>query len=370
MEWFALALLIGLAAMISAATLFLLVLVLAALFLQRPRRAFLAVAAGLALGTAPAWAHNMFIARDPIFISAHGGLNFWIGNNPDAIGYPKIPSGLPSDQAALLQESIRIAETDAGHFLPRSAVSNYWSAKASDYITSRPVDWLVLVGRKMKNFWSAFRYDDLSAITPLRDAGIILPGIQFGLLAALGLSGAIFAFRNRKARWVTAAIGLQMIALLPVFVNERYRLSAVPGLLLLSAFFITELWSQIVAHRWRSVALSGAAVAASTFVVSLPPTDPALLSIDDYKAGRRQLIANDFARAEKRLRLAAAAAVPAGEVPAAVAKLFAESAREKWSSGQVHAALMTVAEAARINPADERVRQLRREIELSASPSP
>ena len=369
-EWLGLAFLIGLAAMISAATLFLLPLALVAAILRRRGRALLALATGLALGTAPAWGHNLFIARDPVFISAHGGLNFWIGNNPEANGYPKIPSGLPSEQGALLHESIDIAERAAGHFLPRSAVSKYWSDKAWEYITVHPLDWLALEGVKLKNFWSSFGYDDLSSITPLRDASIVLPGIHFGLLAALGLPGAIFAFRNRKARWIIAALGLQMLALLPVFVNERYRMSAAPGLLLLAAFFVVELWCRLLARRWLPVAAAAGALILSTIFVTLPPTDRALLSVDNFKAGRRQLLAQDFDRAEKRLRLAAGAVVPPQEVTPTVGRLFAESARERWEAGEREAAIETITAARRINPADEKLRKLHDEIEAGTSAAP
>ncbi len=106
-ESFALAALVGLSALIAAAALFILPLLGAALLMHRRRYLILALAAGLLAGTAPAWMHNLLLAHDPVFISAHGGLNFWIGNNPEANGYPKIPTGLPSDQAQLLESSIR-----------------------------------------------------------------------------------------------------------------------------------------------------------------------------------------------------------------------------------------------------------------------
>ena len=310
-------------------------------------------------GTAPAWTHNLLLARDPVFISAHGGLNFWIGNNPEANGYPKIPTGLPSDQAQLLESSIRIAETAAGHPLPRSEVSAYWSRQAAAYIEHHPGPWFALLGLKLKNFWNAFRYDDLSSITALRDAGIILPGLHFGLLAALGLPGALFAFRHRRARWIVAALALQMLALIPAFVNERYRLPAVPGLLVLAAFFLFELWDRIRLLDWPKIAIAGVALTVATVFVSLPPIDPALRSVDDFKAGRRELIANDFALAEKRLRLAAAAAVAPPMINSLVANLFAEEAREKWKNGDRVNAVATITEAERINPADEKLRQTR-----------
>ena len=43
---------------------------------SRPRSAHNAAA-----GTSPCW-NNCFIAHDRAFLSAHSGINFWIGNNP------------------------------------------------------------------------------------------------------------------------------------------------------------------------------------------------------------------------------------------------------------------------------------------------
>ena len=97
--------------------------------------------AGLFAGSSPAWVHNYFYARDPVLLSAHSGLNFWMGNNPDATGYPKIPPGLRSSQEGLLRDSITWVEREAGHPLPRSEVSRYWSAKASAWIHEHPGAW-------------------------------------------------------------------------------------------------------------------------------------------------------------------------------------------------------------------------------------
>lgn len=365
-EWLGVACLIGVAALISAATLFSVMLLLATLLLQRRPQFVFAVMAGVIIGTAPAWMHNVITARDPVFISAHSGVNFWIGNHPGAIGYPKVPAELPSDQRALLEESIRVAERVAGRVLPRSAVSQYWSGRTWDYIAAHPFDWLKLLSMKLKNFWNAFAYDDLSSITPLRDARVILPGLHFGILAALGIPGAIFAFQIPKARWIIAAIGLQMIALLPVFINERYRLPAAPGLLLLSAFFVTKLFALVLNPKLPALLGAACLLFLSTVFISLPPHDPTLLSVDDFKAGRRQLLANDFAHSEMRLRRAAAVVVPAGKVDALVAKAFLEAAREKWLLGQRRDARETIAIAARLNANDAEVAQLRNEMTAGA----
>ena len=135
--------------------------------------------AGVFFGASPAWIHNYVVARDPVFLSAHSGVNFWIGNNPVANGYPKFPPGLHAGQEAMLQDSITTAEKAAGRPLKRSEVSKFWSAKASAWIHEHPGDWLRLVGVKIRNFWNAFQYDDISVVTALRDQSDHFPWHQF-----------------------------------------------------------------------------------------------------------------------------------------------------------------------------------------------
>ena len=98
--------------------------------------------AGVFLGASPAWIHNDFIARDPVFLSAHSGVNFWIGNNPVATGYPKFPPGLHAGQEAMLKDSITSAEKALGRPLKRSEVSAYWSGKARAWVRAHPRDFV------------------------------------------------------------------------------------------------------------------------------------------------------------------------------------------------------------------------------------
>jgi hypothetical protein len=317
-ECFIIGLLTGFVAMGVATILFVLPLVLVALLVKpvhpiktsgRQRSIVAACAAilltGVALGTAPCWIHNYLIARDPVLLSAHSGINFWIGNNPEATGYPRFPPGLRAGQSAMLEDSITQAEAAAGRPLKRSEVSAYWSAKAKEYIAGHPFEWMRLIALKVRNFWSAFQYDDLSTITVLREGRVILPGLSFGLIAALALPGMFLAWRTVAAsRWIGGAVLLQMAALLVVFVTERYRLVAVPGLLLFAVFGLCSFWQNVARGRVVDAIVYAGLLITSAVFVAWPQRDPALWALDAYNSGRQALELNNLAQAEKKLALA------------------------------------------------------------------
>ena len=303
--------LIGFTAMGIATILFLVPLLLVALFLRwvaplsyRSTGAIM-VLAGVFLGASPAWIHNYFVAHDSVFLSAHSGVNFWIGNNPVATGYPKFPPGLHAGQEAMLKDSITSAEKVAGRTLKRSEVSTYWSQKARDWIRRHPMDFLKLLGTKCKNFWNAFSYDDISVVTALRDQSVTLPGEGFGLVAALSLPGLIIAcWKFPTSRWIATAVLLHMGSLLTVFVTERYRLAAVPGLLLFAVYGLWELWQNIAVARYRLAGLFLFLLFFSTAFVAMPQKDPTLWALDTYNSGLQALDAEQLALARKKLDLA------------------------------------------------------------------
>jgi len=307
--------LIGFVAMGVATIFFLTPLVLAAV-LFKPSRAnsssYLTKATavafffvGIAAGTAPCWIHNYFIARDPVFLSAHSGVNFWVGNNPLATGYPRFPPGLHAGQEVMLKDSINVAEKTAGHPLKRSQVSAFWSAKTKDYIAHHFGHWLELLCTKVKNFWNAFQYDDLSMITALREHHVVFSTLRFGMVAALAIPGLLIAwFRFPISRWMTAAIFLQMLALVPVFITERYRLAAVPGLLLFAAFGLSIFWEACATNQFRLAVIYLLLLVGSTIFVAWPVRDPALWALDTYNSGWQAFESGDLKLAEQKLQLA------------------------------------------------------------------
>ena len=304
----------GVIAMMIANILFLVPLVIAAIFLRRgwsdtarpftPRAKGAAVAlllAGMTLGASPCALHNYFLAGEWVPFSAHVGINTFLGNNPSADGYPEVPAPLHADQLGLLKDSILWAERAAGHPLKRAEVSAYWSTQAHRYIHDHPADWLKLEARKLGNFWNVFVYDDLGVVSPLRNDGVLLPGPGFGLVAALGLPGLLLAaIRRPRARWIVAAVGLHMASLMTVFITERYRIAVVPGLLLCGSYGLVELGGALMTRRWIAVAAYATLLAAAVGIVCLP-VDSRVYYIDDFNSSLADLNQNRLDVAQVKL---------------------------------------------------------------------
>ena len=369
--WLPVGLLIGFAAMTVATILFLAPMALAAIVIRfresmarsvnaagvggaagwlRPVAAAGLLIAGLFAGTSPCWVYNYFVAHEPVMLSAHSGLNFYIGNNPLATGYPRIPPGMSAGQQGMLRDSITLAEKAEGRPLKHYEVSQYWSAKAHDYIANHRADWLRLMARKFANFWNGFQYDDLSLITLFDNAGILVPGPRFGWVAALAIPGMILALMRRRrgegrrsAGWIVAAVLLQMAALMPVFVTERYRLAAAPGLLLLAAYGLWELWSFLNRARWIPALAYGCAGLAAVLWVATPPADASLWSLDYYNTGIKAMDQGNYTVARRDLETAYRYVPDNSEVSFALGILW-------QSQGDVRRAETFYSHALEINP--------------------
>lgn len=305
--------LMGAVAMMVANILFLIPLALASIGVNnglRARRPGLAGAAaglllgGVFLGASPCALHNYLIAGEPVFLSAHSGLNFYVGNHAEANGYPRLPPGLRADQEGMLKDSITYAERAAGHPLKRVEVSAFWSGKAKDYIRAHPGAWARLLLVKLRNVFNGFSYDDLSVVAQLREDGVLLPGLTFGMVALVGLPGLALAARETgRARWLAAAVALHAGSLLTVFVTERYRMACAPGLLLGAGYGLWRVAEMLRAPRLAGTPLAGyaTALAASAALVFWPQRDPANLGLDEYNTAIGDLAAGRSARARAKL---------------------------------------------------------------------
>ena len=95
-----------------------------------------------------------------------------------------------------------------------------------------------------------------------------------------------------------------MFALLAVFITERYRLVAVPGLLIFAALGLSIFWEAFAARDLKNSAIYLALLVASTIFVAWPQSDPSLWALDAYNSGWQALESNNLPLAGKKLAIA------------------------------------------------------------------
>ena len=69
---------------------------------------------------------NYLVACDPVVLTAHSGINFYVGNNPRASGLFQAPPYMRPTQNGLIEDAKILAEKFTGRRLKPSETSNFW----------------------------------------------------------------------------------------------------------------------------------------------------------------------------------------------------------------------------------------------------
>jgi Flp pilus assembly protein TadD len=223
--------------------------------------------AGVALALAPVALRNGLVGGDFLPTTSQGGVNFFIGNNPRADGtYRPI---VPGKQIPELErrEPARIAEQALGRPLTPAGVSSYWLHRALAWARSHPGEFLRLTLRKLGLFWSWYEWPDAVDYYYFRGLSPVyrLPLLEFGgvtLLAALGL-GFLGGGRARGLAPALLFAGAWMASTVAFFLFARYRLPAVPALLLLATLPVAALVEAVSAWRRERTAATARHAAAA-----------------------------------------------------------------------------------------------------------
>ena len=275
--WLALGLAMGALALTREnALVFILVILIWASFRVERRMAIAAFAAGLAIVLLPVVVRNYSIDGGFYVTTSQFGSNFYIGNNAQADGtYASIRFGRGAPEFERI-DAKEVAEAAVGRSLSPSEVSRYWTGRALGYITSQPVSWLRLTGRKMLLLVNRDEMVDTESQQsyaewswPLR----LLGGIgHFGVLVPLAVFGVIVTWHDRHRLWIVYALVLTYAAsVVMFFVFARYRYPLVPFLLLFAAAGLLN--PRRALQSWATVA----AVIAVAIVANVAMLSPALM---------------------------------------------------------------------------------------------
>ncbi len=240
---------------------------------------------GVLLAILPVFVRNWMVARDFVFISAYGGLNFYAGNHENApLTEPDIPelplfAGIEHWSCFDYPAIVRGLGEHLGRPVRFSEANRWFYRQGLVWIWRNPTDFLWGLWKKTLLFWGPVEVTNDTvpeldrAASPLYG---VLPG--FSVILTLFLAGLVMWFIITRYETVTAesrvmATGLLLFALscylsvLPYFVAGRYRMELVPVLLLFGG---TGAWAGLrwlYFRQWRN-ALTGLLLYASAAILA------------------------------------------------------------------------------------------------------
>jgi len=281
---------------------------------------------GIALMVLPVTLYNRLAGKDWVLISSQAGINFHIGNNPEADGFTsETPEyynfyGEYQDSVALFARSK--AEEVLGHQLKPSEVSRYWFREGLKFWTQHPGAAGKLFVKKLYLFWSNTEVRNNKNLYFMRRYSWVqrIPWLNFALVAALGFGGIgayFYQWRRKPAEAgpgsnqepltampivLVAFILLYALSVVLFFVCARYRQPIIPSLLIFAAYGLTWAWKR----RERKTPVAVFAVVVLMLVFALT-RNPYGLRMDDF-AEDHWSVANcyqeqgEFAKAEEHYK--------------------------------------------------------------------
>ena len=220
---------------------------------------------------------NYIVTGEPILISSQGGVNLYIGNNPDAEGLTMLMPEVKLDESFPWTEftaaTRAAAEKEAGRELTAGQESSFWTHKAINFILRNPGKFIKLTFKKIVYFFVGFENSDQTDIYQSRTYSTLFSILlwkrpiyfPFGLVFPLALVGMIASWARRKE---TALLYVFIIGYIPTvvlfLVTARHRLAVVPFMLIFAAVGILTILDCIKSKNWRMVRLYSI-----TFLVTL-----------------------------------------------------------------------------------------------------
>ncbi len=234
---------------------------------------------GFFLAVGPFSYRNYLITGDITLPFGNGGFNFHVGNHRGALGTYTYLEGISHTPAGQIKSSVKQVKKVTGEEVSISQASNYWFGRSWIFIRERPLEFLRLLGRKFLLFWNAREVaQNIDYYFSRRFSRLIsLPLFSFGLIAPFSWIGFAFAWRKKPETVILPAIYLSayMFSLIAIFISDRYRLPAVPFIVLFSAYGLRNLAKLIFPRPSREIRVY-AAVGIAAFIlvnVDLKPVD-------------------------------------------------------------------------------------------------
>jgi len=190
--------------------------------------------------------HNYMASKDFVPITAHGGVNLYIGNNPASDGTSvRVPFVVGTGSKDLIRGMKVMAEKEMARPLKPSEISRFWTSKAFDFINKNPGFFIRSLANKIKLFFCGFDISDMisyrmmSEHIPLLNVFVL----NFRWMIPFALVGLGLTLSRRKEYIFVYLVLLGHIASLMLFlVVGRYRLSLAPFFIIFCSAFFAYSW--------------------------------------------------------------------------------------------------------------------------------
>jgi tetratricopeptide (TPR) repeat protein len=296
---------------------------------------------GFSLLVAPVTIRNYRVSGRAVLISTNGGINFFIGNNPQRDRTVAIRPG--EYWQRLGRESYGQAPVS------RATQDDYFWKRGIRYAFSDPIGFAKGMAEKAILFLNArevprnidvyVRRDDSTLLQLLCwkapwfafPAGFVIPLAIVGLLVCRGSTSAKPWQLRGKLALAAFAVAYALSVVL-FFVTSRYRLPLMPTILLFAAAFIAQTWDALRSRSGERalgrIARTSAALAVATIAVNWPvrtPTDHINFAAErEMCFGQAFSAAGALDKAEDRLRTALALDAEYGAATANLANVMAK----------------------------------------------
>lgn len=231
--------------------------------------------AGCLLAVMPVTVRNYVVGDDFVLVASQGGLNFYIGNNPDSDGRTAMAPGGALDFWGSYNHAIQKAERDLGRELTPSEVSEYYYELGWEFIRSEPKQALALTWLKVRLFWSRWEIANNKCLyfwTEQFAPIVKLLPLPFSVVGPMGILGLVLCWRRRDELFpLWGFVVVYMLSIVPFFCTARYRMPIVPVLILLATFAVLSSVSVARQREWRSLGGRGAITALAALLVWWTP---------------------------------------------------------------------------------------------------
>jgi 4-amino-4-deoxy-L-arabinose transferase-like glycosyltransferase len=200
---------------------------------------------GVALPIAPVSLHNYIADGDLVLVAANGGVNFFIGNNPQSDGVTAVVPGTRADRWGGHADQVRIAREALGDpgATPRE-ISDYWYNSAWSYIRVSPVEAFRHTAFKAFILINAHEVSNNRVVEFVTRHSSIYSWatLKIWLVLPLALAGFVVGRGRRQPKSLLLIFAVVYSAtVIPFFINARFRMPLAAVLIIFAAAAVVAL---------------------------------------------------------------------------------------------------------------------------------